>query len=207
MAHCWPHTLASWDCQERIEALRRGGSLSSTQGSQRRASQPRRRSRSSSQCSQTPAQGDRDEHSHGPSPCTPSRCHCRATLSPSANTMPKLALAVNVPSHAQSSHSSEGMAQASLNDEDAWDDDFQAPHTPVHHIVWREDGSHGEPVDGRMEASRRSLAGNLVTRWILVRRRPHLKPLTLPGDPPAGFNWWSRASLMMRCPGMNWSSL
>ena len=70
--------------------------------------------------------------------------------------MPKLASAVNVPSHARSSHSGGGMAQASLNDEDAWDGDFQTPHMPVHHIVWGEDSSHGEPVDGRMEASRRS---------------------------------------------------
>ena len=46
-AHCPPHTLASWDCQERIEALHRGGRLSSTWGGQRRASRPRR-SRSSS---------------------------------------------------------------------------------------------------------------------------------------------------------------
>ena len=42
----------------------------------------------------------------------------------------------------------------SLDDEDAMEDDFQTPHTPVHHVVWREDGSCGEPVDGRMEASR-----------------------------------------------------
>ena len=67
--------------------------------------------------------------------------------------MPKLASAVNVPSHAQSSHSSEGMAWASLDDDDAWDDDFQTPHTPVHHIVWREDDSCKEPTDGRMESS------------------------------------------------------
>ena len=58
--------------------------------------------------------------------------------------MPKLALAVNVPSHAQSSHSSWGMARASHSDEDAWDDDFQTPHTPVRHIIWREDDSHRE---------------------------------------------------------------
>ena len=29
-AHCPPHMLSSWDCQERIEALQRGGRLSST---------------------------------------------------------------------------------------------------------------------------------------------------------------------------------
>ena len=70
--------------------------------------------------------------------------------------MPKLVSAVNIPSHAQSSHSSGGMAWASLDDEDAWDDDLQTPHTPVHHIVWREDGGHGELVDGKMEALRGS---------------------------------------------------
>ena len=48
------------------------------------------------------------------------------------------------------------MARASLDDEDAWDDDFQTPHTPVCHVVWREDGGHGELVDERMEASRGS---------------------------------------------------
>ena len=37
-AHCLSHTLGSWDCQERIEVLRRGGRLSSTQSGQRRAS-------------------------------------------------------------------------------------------------------------------------------------------------------------------------
>ena len=141
------------------------------QSSCRRAFQPRRRSRSSSRCcSQTPAQGNRDGHSCSSSPCTPlrchcratvspctpSRCHCRATVSPDANAMPKLASAVNVPSHAWSSHSSWEMAWASLDDEDAWDDDFQTPHTPVHHIVWREDASHGELVNGKMEALRRS---------------------------------------------------
>ena len=70
--------------------------------------------------------------------------------------MPKLASAVNIPSHAWSSHSGGGMARASLDDDDAWDDDFQTPHTPVHHIVWREDDGHGEPVDGRMESLRGS---------------------------------------------------
>ena len=70
--------------------------------------------------------------------------------------MPKLASAVNVPSHAQSSHSAGGMARASLDDEDAWDDDFQTPHTPVHHVVQTENGGHREPVNGRMEASRGS---------------------------------------------------
>ena len=67
--------------------------------------------------------------------------------------MPKLALAVNVLSHTWSSHSSGGMARASLDDEDAWNDNFQTPHTPVHRVVWRGDGSHGEPVNGSLKGS------------------------------------------------------
>ena len=98
----------------------------------------------------------RSHHGAATPPCIPSRCYCGATASPGTNTTPKLALAVNVPSHAQSSHSGEGMAQASLNDDDAWEDDFQTPHTPFCRIVWREDDSRGEPVDERMESSRGS---------------------------------------------------
>ena len=89
-------------------------------------------------------------------PCTPLRCYCGAITSPDANTTPKLSSAVNVPSHAQSSHSGQGMACSSLDDDDTWDDDFQTPHTPVHHIVRREDDGCGEPVNGRTESSRGS---------------------------------------------------
>ena len=70
--------------------------------------------------------------------------------------MPKLASAVTIPSHARCSHSGGGMAQASLDDDDTWDDDFQTPHTPVCRIVWREDDGCGELVDGRVESSRES---------------------------------------------------
>ena len=70
--------------------------------------------------------------------------------------MPKLALAVNIPSYAWSSHSCGGMAWASLDDEDAWEDDFQTPHTPVCHVVQWDGGSRGEPATGRMETSRGS---------------------------------------------------
>ena len=143
MAHCPPHTLASWDCQERVEVLQRGGRLGSMWNGQQRSSRPRRRSRSSSQCcSQTLAQGDRNGHSHGSLPCMPSRCHCRAALCPNANTMPKLTLAVNIPSHAWSSHSCGEIARASLDDEDTWEDDFQTPQMPVCPVVQWE----GEPT-------------------------------------------------------------
>ena len=77
-------------------------------------------------------------------------------LSPDADTMPKLASAVNVPSYARSSRSGRGMARASLDDEDAWEDDFQTLHMPVCHIVWWDGGGHGEPATERMEASRGS---------------------------------------------------
>ena len=89
-------------------------------------------------------------------PCMPSRCYCGVTMSPNTNTKPKLASAVNVPSHVHSSHSSGGMAWASLDVDNTWDDDFQTPHTPVHHVVWREDDSHGELADARMKSSRGS---------------------------------------------------
>ena len=84
------------------------------------------------------------------------RCHCRGPLSPGANTMPKLTLTVNVLAYARStcsSCSSGGMARASLDDEDVWEDDFQTPHMPVCCIVWQSGGSHGDPVTERMEAS------------------------------------------------------
>ena len=48
VAHCPPYTLASWDCQERVEVLHREGMLGSMWGGQPRASRLRRRSRSSS---------------------------------------------------------------------------------------------------------------------------------------------------------------
>ena len=58
------------------------------------------------------------------------------TSSLGADTMHKLALAANVLSYAQSSCSSEGMARASLDAEDVWEDDFLTLHMPVCCIVW-----------------------------------------------------------------------
>ena len=46
-----------------------------------------------------------------------------------------------------------GMARASLDNEDAWKDDFQTQHTPVHHIVWQDGGGRRELATERMEAS------------------------------------------------------
>ena len=36
------------------------------------------------------------------------------------------------------------MARASLDDDEAGEDDFQTLHTPVHHVVRQDGGSHGE---------------------------------------------------------------
>ena len=156
-AQCPPYTLASWDCQERTEALSQEGRLCSAWSGQQRASRPRRRSRSSSRHhSWTLAQGDWRGHSHGSPPSTPSRCHCGGPLSPDANTMPKLALAVNIPSYARSSRSGRGMVRASLNDEDAWEDDFQTLHMPVHHIVQQDEGGCRELAAEKMEGSQGS---------------------------------------------------
>ena len=76
--------------------------------------------------------------------------------SPNVSTMPKVALVVNIPSHAQSSQSSEGTAQASLNEDEALEDDFQTLHTPVCCVMWWEDDGHRCSAEGRQESSRGS---------------------------------------------------
>ena len=55
--------------------------------------------------------------------------------------MPKVALAVNIPSHAWSSHSSEGTAWVSLDEDEALEDDFQTLPPLVHHVMQQEDDS------------------------------------------------------------------
>ena len=79
-------------------------------------------------------------------------------FSPSPDTTPKLSLAVNVLAHAMVSHSAGGVAQASLDDDKDWEEDFQTPHSPVLHMVRREEGEQGEPAAEQMEASGGSLA-------------------------------------------------
>ena len=112
VAHCPPYTLASWDCRERTEVLHREGKLGSVQSGHKKASRPRRRSRSSSRChSRMPALRDWSGHSCCSPPNMPLRCHCREPLSPGADTMPKLAPAVNVLAYAWSSCSGRGMAR------------------------------------------------------------------------------------------------
>ena len=57
-------------------------------------------------------------------PCATARCYCGATMPHDAPTTPKVASVVNVPPHARSSHSSEGMALASLDQDEVLEDDF-----------------------------------------------------------------------------------
>ena len=100
-----------------------------------------------------PALRDWSGHSCCLPPNMLSRCNCGELLSPGANTMPKLPLAVNVPAYAQSSRLGGGMARASLDNEEAWEDNFQTLHSPACHIVRWDRGSCKELAAERMEAS------------------------------------------------------
>ena len=68
-------------------------------------------------------------------------------------TTPKVALMVNIPTYAWSSHSGEGMALASLDQDKAQEDDFQTQHTPVRRMMWWEDDGHRSSAEGRLEHS------------------------------------------------------
>ena len=70
--------------------------------------------------------------------------------------MPKVASVVNVPPHAQSSHSGEGMALASLDQDEALEDDFQTQHMLVCHVRWWGDSGSGSSAGGGLECSRGS---------------------------------------------------
>ena len=56
-------------------------------------------------------------------PCVTARCYCGAATSHDISTTPKVALAVNIPPHARSSHSGEGTARVSLNQDEALEDE------------------------------------------------------------------------------------
>ena len=116
--------------------------------------------------SQMLAQGTRDGHSRGPSPHMPSRCQQGATSTPctfdvlrwcghvpDASTMSKVASAVNIPSYTRSCHSGEGTAWASLDEDEALEDDFQTLHMPVCHIMRWEDNGRQCSAKGRPESS------------------------------------------------------
>ena len=153
-----------------------------------------------------PHMPSRSHHGVTVPPCTPLRCYCRAAAPPDAGTTPKVASAVNVAAHAQSSHSGEGTAQASLDEDDAWKDDFQTSHTPVRHVVWREDDGHGDLAEGRPESSRGS-PGWWTEYQVDIGEEEAMLETINPTWRTTSSSWQSRASRMMRCPGMNLSSL
>ena len=90
-------------------------------------------------------------------PCVTARCYCSAAASHNICTTPKVASVVKVPAHTQSSRSGEGTAQASLDQDEAQEDDFQTQHTPVHHMMQREDDGHRSSAEGRLQHSGGSL--------------------------------------------------
>ena len=97
-----------------------------------------------------------DGHSCGPSPHMSSRCHHGVTTPPCTTSRCYCGTAVNIPSHTWSSHTGEGMAWASLNEDEALEDDFQILHTLVCHIMWWKDDSCRCSAEGRLESSRGS---------------------------------------------------
>ena len=88
-------------------------------------------------------------------PCTDLRCYYSTAASHDVSTTPKVALAVSVPPYTWSSHSGEGRARASLDQDEGLEDDFQTEHMPLHHVMWEDDG-HQSSAKGRLECSRGS---------------------------------------------------
>ena len=60
---------------------------------------------------------------------------------------------ISPPPHAQSSHSGKGMALASLDQDEALENDFQTQHMPVHHISWWGDSGSGSLAGGGLECT------------------------------------------------------
>ena len=191
MAHCPSQTLGSWDHEEWVQALHHVGGL----GRQRRAFQSWRRSQSSSrQCSQMPTHErqpqttsphTRSRCPHGATslPCATMRCYCSTTVPHDTPTTPKVASVVNVPLHAQSSHSSEGTTLASLHQEEVLEDDFRTQHTPVRRVKQQGDSSEGtaavkhQPEEGP-NAPEEAWGSRPYTAWTSVRRKRCWKQLT-----------------------------
>ena len=73
---------------------------------------------------------------------------------------------MSVLAYARSSHSAGGVAQASLNDDEDWEEDFQTPHTPICCVVRQEEGGQGKPATERMEAS-----GGSPAWWLVAQGR------------------------------------
>ena len=85
--------------------------------------------------------------------CATARCYCSTTMPHDAPTTPKVTSVVNVPPHGRSSHSGEGMALASLNQDEVLEDDFQTQHVPVCRVRWWGNSSSGSLAGGGLEGS------------------------------------------------------
>ena len=132
-------------------------------------------SRSGSRChSRIPSQMEWNGYTCCSPPNTPPpRYHSVVKpFSPSLDTMPKLSSAVSILACARSSHCVGGVAQASLDDDEDWEEDFQTPHTPVCHVVRQEEGSQGKPAAEQMKASGGSSACWFVDKVDISEEEP-----------------------------------
>ena len=139
MAHCLPYNLASWDCQQRMEVAyeeHRQSALCCGHDDGCRARAQRLRSGSRHR-SKTPSQKGWTRYTCSSPPNTPPLRYpgVGELFSSSSDTTPKLSSAVSVPMSARSSCSAGGVAQASLDDDEDEEEDFQTSHTPMHHVV------------------------------------------------------------------------
>ena len=145
-AHCPPYTLVSWDCQQRTEVVCEECRQNAVHGGHDDGCKARGQgSRSGSRRhSKTPSQKGWTRYTcDSPSNTLLSRYPSAGELfSPSPDTTPKLSSAVSILVYARSSHSAEGVVQVSLDDDKDWEENFQTPHTPVHHVV----ASGGSPA-------------------------------------------------------------
>ena len=113
----------------------------------------------------SPHMPSRCQHGATLLPCATVRCYCGTAVPHDVSIMPKVASAVNVPPpHAQSSHSGEGMTLASLNQDEALEDNFQTQHMPVCHVRRWGNSSSGSSAGGGLECSRGSLGQQAAYR-------------------------------------------
>ena len=173
-AHCPPYTLASWDCQQRTDVVceeRRQNIVCGRQDGGCRA-RGQGLGSGSRHHSKTPSQEGWTRFTCSSPPNTPPSRYpgVGELFYPSPDTTPKLSSAVSIPAHARSSCSGEGVAQALLNDDEDWEEDFQTPHTPVHCVVRREEGGQGETAAEQMEASGGSPACRSWPVWTSAKQ-------------------------------------
>ena len=138
-AHCPLYTLVSWNCQQRTDVVCEEHRQNTTCGRHNGGCRARGQGlRSGSRYhSKTPSRKGWTRFTHGSPPNTPPLRYpgVGELFSPSPDTTPKLSSAVSVPVHARSSHSAEGVVQASLDDDEDWKEDFQTSHIPMHCMV------------------------------------------------------------------------